>query len=147
MAIVSWTFLSLEFCTVIYISIHFLIALHGATLSFNQLQKRGHLQFPDGSVKLPDFGRPANIPQIKLPAALISASTRSRREAPLGVNGTASSNAMVEVVNVVMNNMEDYLPDTAIDDENERLGACSPVAFCCYCTSSLKTFVVNFTFA
>ena len=131
-------------CTVIYISIHFLIALHGATLSFNQLQKRGHLQFPDGSVKLPDFGRPANIPQIKLPAALISASTRSRREAPLGVNGTASSNAMVEVVNVVMNNMEDYLPDTAND---ERLGACLSVAVCCCCTGSLKTFVVNCTFA
>ena len=105
------------------------------------------MQFPDGSVKLPDFSRPANIPQIKLPAAIISASTRSRREAPIGVNGTTRSNTMVEVVNVVMNNMEDYLPDTAIDDENERLGACSPVEVCYCCTSSLKTFVVSCMFA
>ena len=86
-------------------------------LSFNQLQKHGSLQFPDASIKLPHFGRPANIPHIKFPAAFISAARRT--ETPLGVNGTAKGDS-VEVVNTVMNNIEDYLPDAAMDDANER---------------------------
>ena len=37
------------------------------------------------------------------------------------MNGTVKSDAMLEVVNVVMDNIEDYLPaDTAINDVNER---------------------------
>ena len=122
-----WKLPCLSICCIFVLSFAFLsnshIGLHGTALSFNQLQKRGHLQFPDASVKLPSFGRPTNIPQIKFPAAFISASTRSKMEAPLETNGTT----MVEVVNMVMNNIEDYLPDSAIDVENERLGACSPV--------------------
>ena len=93
-----------------------LSALHGTTLSFNQLQGRGNLRFPDASVKLPDFGRPANVPHIKFPAAFISAGRGFRREAPLEDNDTT----LVEVVNVVMNNIEDYLPHAGIDDANER---------------------------
>lgn len=96
-------------------------ALHGTRRSFNQLQAHGNLQFPDPSVKLPDFGRPANVPHISFPAAFFSAARRSRREESPGVNGTVKSDAMLEVVNVVMNNIEDYLPaDTAVNGVNER---------------------------
>ena len=84
------------------------------------MQARGNLGFPDNSVKLPEFSRPANIPHIKFPAAFISAASRSRGEALSGENGTMTSDTIVEVVNVVMNNIEDYLPDAASDDVNER---------------------------
>lgn len=84
------------------------------------MQERGNLRFPDTSVKLPEFGRPADIPHITFPAAFISAASRSRREALAGENGTMTSDTTVEVVNVVMNNIEDYLPDAASDDVNEK---------------------------
>ena len=96
-------------------------ALHGTRRPFNQLQAHGNLKFPDASIRLPDFGRRANVPHINFPAAFFSAARRTRREESLEVNGTVKSDAMLEVVNVVMNNIEDYLPaDTAIKDVNER---------------------------
>ena len=105
----------------ICISCHyFLSALHGTTLSFNQLQAHGNLRFPDASVKLPNFGRPANIPHIKFPAAFISTVRRARREALLRVNGTSRHDTMVEVMNVVMNNIEGYLPLAGIDSAKDR---------------------------
>ena len=84
------------------------------------MQARGNLRFPDNSVKLPEFSRPAYIPLVKFRAAFISAASRSRGEALSGENGTMTSDTIVEVVNVVMNNIEDYLPDAASDYVNER---------------------------
>lgn len=87
-------------------------------LSFNQLHSRGSIQFPDASIKLPQFSRLASIPHIKLPTAFVS-TARSRRS-PFTVNETAERDTMVEVVHVVMNNMEDYLPNATMNDEISR---------------------------
>ena len=85
-------------------------ALHGTMLSFNQLQSHDSIQFPDASVQLPQFSRPTSIPQIKLPFTFVSTARRKRETST--VNGTVEGDTMVEVVNVVMNNIEDYLPTT-----------------------------------
>lgn len=87
-------------------------------LPFNRLQKHGSLQFPDASVKLLQFSTPANIPHIKLPTAFVSAAIS--REVPFGVNGMVESDKIIEVVNVVMDNMEDYLPNVMRHDTEER---------------------------
>ena len=93
-------------------------ALHGSTFSFNQLHSHRSIQFPDASLQLPQFSRPASIPQIKLPNTFVSAARRKR--ATFTVNETAEGDTMVEVVNVVMNNIEDYLPAATTIDGKER---------------------------
>ena len=86
--------------------------------SFNTLQSRGNIQFPDASLQLPQFSRPESVPQIKFPFTFVSRA-RSKR-VPLANNETAASDTIVEVVNVVMNNIEDYLPATAANGGKER---------------------------
>ena len=87
-------------------------------LSFNQLQEDGGFRFPDSSIKLPHFSRPADIPHIKLSTAFISAARN--REIPLRTNAMADGETMVKVVNVVMNNIEDYLTDATMSATRER---------------------------
>ena len=79
--------------------------------SVNQVQKHGSIQFPDASVQLPQFSRPESIPQMKFPFTFLSGA-RSKR-IPLAINETADGDTMIEVVNVVMNNIEGYLPATS----------------------------------
>ena len=92
----------------ICLTFSFPAALHGTMLSSNQLQSHDSIQFPDASVQLPQFSRPESIPQIKLPITFIS-TARHKRETST-VNETAEGDTVVEVVNVVMNNIEEYLP-------------------------------------
>ena len=100
------------------LTLSFSSALHGSMLSFNQLQSRGNIQFPDASIQLAQFSRPAGIPQIKLPVKFVSTARRKKERST--VSETVESDAMVEVVNVVMNNIEEYLPAATINGGKER---------------------------
>ena len=77
-------------------------ALHGTKLLFDKLEMHSNLLFPDDSVNLLQFSIPTLIPHIKMPTAFILA-TRSG-EIQFGVKS-------VEVVNVVLRNIEDYLQE------------------------------------
>ena len=95
------------------------LALHGQMLSFNQLHS---VQFPYGSSStLSQFSRSKDVPLIKMPPAFIFAA--SGRRPPLEVNTTieaATSMNMIGVVNMVMNNVEEYLPDTPLNETQDR---------------------------
>ena len=82
------------------------------------MQEHGGIQFPDSSIKLPQFSRPENIPHIKLPAAFISAARR--RVTPGATHVATEDDTMLEVVNVVMNNIEDHLTITRMIRSNAK---------------------------
>lgn len=88
-------------------------------LSFNQLHG---VQFPYGSSStLSKFSRSKDVPLIKMPPAFIFAARG--KKLPLGVNTTiegATNMNTIGVVNIVMNNVEEYLPDTPLNEIQDR---------------------------
>ena len=94
------------------------VAVHGQTLSFNELHAEGGIQFPSAGAMLPHFSRPALVPKVELPAAFLFAARG--REYSMGVNGTEEDVEMTGLVSTVWNNIENYLPNTVIDEATEE---------------------------
>ena len=90
-----------------------LLALRGQMFSFNQLRSSVHFPFGNAALNLSKFGRSINdVPQIRIPPAFIFAATGEKM--PFGVNTTMenANRRAIGVVNMVMNNVEKYLPFT-----------------------------------
>ena len=89
------------------------VAVHGRTLTFNQ----SAFQFP--GVMLPTFTRPTLIPRMVIPSAFISAA--KGKEYSVGVYTTSDEDDEVTgLVTTVFNNIENYLPDTLIDEPTQE---------------------------
>ena len=98
----------------------FVKAAYGERLSFNQLRKQGGIQFPGEGVMLPQFSQPSLVPKVNLPPAFIFAARG--RPYSLRVNETEDENEMTSVVNTVWNNIESYLPNRVIEEDEEKEG-------------------------
>ena len=97
-------------------SMLFFVAVHGETLSFNQLHKHGGYLFPGEGVMLTQFRQPSLVPKVNLPLDFILAARG--RQYSMVVNGTEGDNALTGLVNTVWNNIENYLPISVIDKED-----------------------------
>ena len=94
-----------------------LLALRGQMFSFNQLRSSVHFPFGNAALNLSKFSRSINdVPQIRIPPAFIFAATGEKM--PLSVNTTMenANRRTIGVVNMVMNNVEKYLPDKSIPE-------------------------------
>ena len=92
--------------------------MQGRSLSFNQLNAQSAFQFPGAGIMLPTFSRPALIPRLIMPSAFIYAARG--KDYSMGENGTDEDDEMTGLVHTVWNNIENYLPNTVIDEATEE---------------------------
>ena len=65
-----------------------------------------------------NFNEPSLVPNINLPSDFIFAARG--REYSVGVNRTEDNSERVGVVNTVWNNIENYLPNTVIEEGMDK---------------------------
>ena len=92
------------------------VAICGQRLFFHQLRAQGGVEFPEAGAILVGFNRPALVPKVKLHPDFIIAA----RGKDYSINETEEDGEGTGFVNTVWNNIENYLPNSVIDNFAER---------------------------